>query len=108
METGASTAFLAGASHRVYQRRRAPREPLDVAGVVLSDMQPWATGGEEVRIFNISTIGVGFHSPQPAAVGSIWRIQFLIDEININGRIRVTRCHHNGDGHDIGGVFIED
>jgi hypothetical protein len=88
------------------QRRHATREPLDAPASVFAEMQPH-TAAHQVRVFNISTAGVGYHSSTAAAVGSIWRIQIATDKLNVNSRLRVTRCHKQGDGYDVGGVFLE-
>jgi hypothetical protein len=89
------------------QRRRDSRQPLDAPASFFADADTALANPIAARIFNISTVGIGFWTRQPAAVNSFHRIRIESGDKPAARRLRITRCHKRGEGFDIGGVFTD-
>jgi hypothetical protein len=78
------------------ERRRRPRVESESTGYLLPEGagpkdEPW-----EVRIHDLSRLGVGFTTSESMTVGSICRIRIGHGPMRLARRMRVTNCRPEG------------
>ena len=79
----------------VDERRRRPRLTSECVGYVLcgdnesgvSEVEPW-----EVRVHDVSRLGVGFVAAQRMTPGTLCRMRIGYGPMRLARRMRVTRC----------------
>ena len=93
----------------VDDRRRRPRLTSEAVGYVLcgdnesgvKDVEPW-----EVRVHDVSRLGVGFVTTQRMMPGTLCRIRIGYGPMRLARRMRVTRCEPQSDNtFRIGAAF---
>ena len=81
----------------VENRRRRPRVVGQVTGWLLPvdgkkpDEEPW-----EVRVEDVSRLGVGFETANPIEAGEVLRIRIGRGPMNLAKRMRVVNCRSSG------------
>ena len=98
--TAVPVTVLESSNGAAMNRRRRPRVPGQVAGWLLPvDEQipdePW-----EVRVQDVSRLGVGFVTANPLQTGDVLRIRIGRGPMNLAKKMRVVNCRNGPqEGH---------
>jgi hypothetical protein len=77
-------------------RRRRPRVESESIGYLLPDTAPLSNEPWEVRVQDVSRLGVGFLTSESMTVGMICRIRIGRGPMRLARRMRVTNCRPEG------------
>ena len=91
------------------ERRRRERISTSAPGWLIPNSDHGNTEPWEVRVNNISRLGVGFESSSRLVIGEIVRIRIGRGPMHLARRMRVVSCRPSPQGtYILGGEFIED
>ncbi len=90
------------------EKRSTPRHSVDTPAVVLNDATGLLGAVGEIKVCNVSLAGIGFYSDVELRIGSIHRIELNSGQLQVSGRVRITRCDRWQGRFEVGAQFIND
>lgn len=87
--------------------RRANRVDHETLGLLMSADDDAYSDTLEVKVFDVSHLGVGFESPVPLPVHGQYRIRIGAGPLCLESRLRVVTCRQRGDSvFRVGAEFV--